>query len=80
MNEEYVRAYIAIINSELQAKILEMVGLKAQMQMMKEQIRNSEEARIALEQQLNLVVNTTEDTYEAAPVAEIKKSSSKKKV
>ncbi len=63
MNEEYVKAYIAAINAELQAKVLEMISLKAQHQMLKDASRAYEEQIIALKQQLEQVVNTTEETY-----------------
>lgn len=63
MNEEYVKAYIAAINAELQAKVLEMISLKAQHQMLKDANRAYEEQIIALKQQLEQVVNTTEETY-----------------
>ena len=47
MNEEYVKAYIAAINAELQAKVLEIISLKAQHQMLKDVNRQQEEAIIA---------------------------------
>lgn len=77
MNEEYVKAYIAAINAELQAKILEMISLKAQHQMLKDANRAYEEQIIALKQQLEQVVNTTEETY--ANTVEVTSGKKKKK-
>ena len=83
MNEEYVKAYIAAINAELQAKVLEIISLKAQHQMLKDVNRQQEEAIIAHSaelQQLTQVVNTTEDTYGTEAIQEPKKTSGKKKI
>jgi hypothetical protein len=77
MNEEYVKAYIAAINAELQAKVLEMISLKAQHQMLKDANRAYEEQIIALKQQLEQVVNTTEETY--ANTVEVTSGKKKKK-
>jgi|TARA_R110000744_G_scaffold67969_2_gene138420 hypothetical protein len=70
MNEEYVKAYIAAINAELQTKVLEAISLKAQQQMLKDANRAQEEKLIELNKQLvdlkeqyNQVVYTTEETY-----------------
>jgi hypothetical protein len=78
MNEEYVKAYVAAINAELQTKVLEIISLKAQMQLLKESNRTQEEELIALRETINQVVNTTEETYANTPVP-AKATSGKKK-
>jgi hypothetical protein len=55
-NEDYVRNYIAHVNSELQAKVLEVCSLKAQLKLANEQVAR-------LQHELSTPEPEVEETY-----------------